>query len=280
MAYSSSSSNANSKVHTCSTECEQSYAQLKKLYDTQREQLGDASIEIQAYTQALKKVEVNKSAIRKTLCQLSANDKAGFGHDGAKESKYCQLLLSTASTEDLVLLAFGESILGLVMNPSSIFLVSSSKKKYARRIVQLLRDDYNCCLWLWFCVWRQQFVFMVLFIDVNSRVSIDNDCPAKIGIYQGGKFAWHCEWNMLFDVGSNYISYSLFQPTKAIKKEEKLFVHESAHAVKHKEVSTVRVKIKELVLLFVVHTANACIVWLIQLWKLSYQFSDMECDMI
>ncbi|GJR95962.1 ribonuclease H-like domain-containing protein [Tanacetum coccineum] len=57
MAYSSSSSNANSKVHTCSTECEQSYAQLKKLYDTQREQLGDASIEIQAYTQALKKVE-------------------------------------------------------------------------------------------------------------------------------------------------------------------------------------------------------------------------------
>ncbi|GKB16778.1 hypothetical protein Tco_0850701 [Tanacetum coccineum] len=51
----SSSSNANSKVHTCSTECEQSYAQLKKLYDTQKEQLGDASIEIQAYPQALKK---------------------------------------------------------------------------------------------------------------------------------------------------------------------------------------------------------------------------------
>ncbi|GJQ93547.1 hypothetical protein Tco_0004686 [Tanacetum coccineum] len=30
---------------------------LKKIYDEQREQLGDASIEIQAYTQALKKVE-------------------------------------------------------------------------------------------------------------------------------------------------------------------------------------------------------------------------------
>ncbi|GJW60755.1 hypothetical protein Tco_0110090 [Tanacetum coccineum] len=41
MAYNSSSSNANSKVHTCSTECEQSYAQLKKLYATQREQLGE-----------------------------------------------------------------------------------------------------------------------------------------------------------------------------------------------------------------------------------------------
>ncbi|GJX66459.1 hypothetical protein Tco_0300802 [Tanacetum coccineum] len=37
MAYNSSSSNANSKVHTCSSECEKSYAQLKKLYDEQRE---------------------------------------------------------------------------------------------------------------------------------------------------------------------------------------------------------------------------------------------------
>ncbi|GKA05916.1 hypothetical protein Tco_0685036 [Tanacetum coccineum] len=167
MAYSSSSSNANSKVHTCSTECEQSYAQLKKLYDTQREQLSDASIEIQAYTQALKKVETQlvvhqknqlwyKEKIRfmkidlddktdvltyhkkllaeavkekeelktklesfetssKSLntllnSQLSANDKAGFGHNGAKESKsmeeganyytalcglYCQCIVKT-----------------------------------------------------------------------------------------------------------------------------------------------------------------------------------------
>ncbi|GJZ65753.1 putative ribonuclease H-like domain-containing protein [Tanacetum coccineum] len=34
-----------------------SYAKLKKLYDAQREQLSDASIEIKAYTQGLKKVE-------------------------------------------------------------------------------------------------------------------------------------------------------------------------------------------------------------------------------
>ncbi|GJR34536.1 vacuolar-processing enzyme [Tanacetum coccineum] len=144
MAYSSSSSNANSKVHTCSTECEQSYANLKKLYDTQREQLGDASIEIQAYTLALKKVEAqlichqqnqlayeqkirfmkidlddktdvltyhkkllaeatkekeelktklekwenSSKGLNKLLdSQLNANDKAGLGHDGAKESK-------------------------------------------------------------------------------------------------------------------------------------------------------------------------------------------------
>ncbi|GJZ74487.1 ribonuclease H-like domain-containing protein [Tanacetum coccineum] len=45
------------EVTSCSKECKESYAKLKKLYDEQREQLGDASIEIQAYTQALKKVE-------------------------------------------------------------------------------------------------------------------------------------------------------------------------------------------------------------------------------
>ncbi|GJY83005.1 putative ribonuclease H-like domain-containing protein [Tanacetum coccineum] len=36
---------------------EESYSKLKKLYDEQREQLSDASIEIQAYAQGLKKVE-------------------------------------------------------------------------------------------------------------------------------------------------------------------------------------------------------------------------------
>ncbi|GKA67746.1 hypothetical protein Tco_0767663 [Tanacetum coccineum] len=39
------------------SECKKSYAKLKKLYDAQREQLSDASIEIKAYTQGLKKVE-------------------------------------------------------------------------------------------------------------------------------------------------------------------------------------------------------------------------------
>ncbi|GJV70011.1 hypothetical protein Tco_1485520 [Tanacetum coccineum] len=76
MAYRSSSSNANSKVHTCSTECEQSYANLKKLYDTQREQLGDASIEIQAYTLALKKVEAQLVAHQKN--QLWYEEKIRF----------------------------------------------------------------------------------------------------------------------------------------------------------------------------------------------------------
>ncbi|GJU54781.1 hypothetical protein Tco_1228495 [Tanacetum coccineum] len=48
---------SNTKVTSYSKECVESYAKLKKLYDEQREQLGDASIEIHAYTLALKKVE-------------------------------------------------------------------------------------------------------------------------------------------------------------------------------------------------------------------------------
>ncbi|GJW46332.1 hypothetical protein Tco_0077978 [Tanacetum coccineum] len=52
-AYNNSSSDT--EVKSCLKECVESYAKLKKLYDEQREQLGDASIEIQPYTQALKK---------------------------------------------------------------------------------------------------------------------------------------------------------------------------------------------------------------------------------
>ncbi|GJT74666.1 ribonuclease H-like domain-containing protein [Tanacetum coccineum] len=48
-------SGLNTEVTSRSKEYEESYAKLKKLYDEQREQLGVASIESQAYTQALKK---------------------------------------------------------------------------------------------------------------------------------------------------------------------------------------------------------------------------------
>ncbi|GJR74331.1 ribonuclease H-like domain-containing protein [Tanacetum coccineum] len=45
------------QVYSCSNECKESYANLKRLYDAQREELSDASVEIKAYTQGLKKVE-------------------------------------------------------------------------------------------------------------------------------------------------------------------------------------------------------------------------------
>ncbi|GJQ94462.1 hypothetical protein Tco_0005601 [Tanacetum coccineum] len=51
------SSDSETEVFSCSNKCKESYANLKKLYDTQREQLNDASIEIKAYSQGLKKVE-------------------------------------------------------------------------------------------------------------------------------------------------------------------------------------------------------------------------------
>ncbi|GKC10650.1 ribonuclease H-like domain-containing protein, partial [Tanacetum coccineum] len=63
MAYSNPGSDT--EVTSCSKECVESYAKLKKLYDEQREKHSDASIEIQAYTQALKKVEAQLVAHQK-----------------------------------------------------------------------------------------------------------------------------------------------------------------------------------------------------------------------
>ncbi|GJY46465.1 hypothetical protein Tco_0435528 [Tanacetum coccineum] len=53
----SNSSGSNTQVPSYSNECKESYANLKRLYDAQKEQLSDASVEIKAYTQGLKKVE-------------------------------------------------------------------------------------------------------------------------------------------------------------------------------------------------------------------------------
>ncbi|GJY33131.1 hypothetical protein Tco_0417600 [Tanacetum coccineum] len=79
MAFNSNSSS--NEVQSCSDKCVASYNKLKQLYDEQREQLGDASIEIQAYTQALKKVEAQLVAHQQSqLCQMSARDKAGLGY--------------------------------------------------------------------------------------------------------------------------------------------------------------------------------------------------------
>nr|GFC33250.1 hypothetical protein [Tanacetum cinerariifolium] len=57
MACSSSNSGSDNEVQSCSKTCTESYARLKKLYDEQRDKLGDASVEIITYTLALKKVE-------------------------------------------------------------------------------------------------------------------------------------------------------------------------------------------------------------------------------
>ncbi|GJR36599.1 hypothetical protein Tco_1212283 [Tanacetum coccineum] len=80
---------SDTEVTSCSNECKESYAKLKKLYDAQREQLSDASIEIKAYTQeAQKEKEDLKAKVEKwhtssknlgklLNTQMSANDKFG-----------------------------------------------------------------------------------------------------------------------------------------------------------------------------------------------------------
>nr|GEW07598.1 ribonuclease H-like domain-containing protein [Tanacetum cinerariifolium] len=57
MAYSSRNLGSDNDVKSCSKTCEEYYARLKKLYDEQKDKLGDASVEITAYTLALKKIE-------------------------------------------------------------------------------------------------------------------------------------------------------------------------------------------------------------------------------
>ncbi|GJU27927.1 ribonuclease H-like domain-containing protein [Tanacetum coccineum] len=71
-----SSSGLDTEVTSCSKECKESYAKLKKLYDEQRAQLSDASIEIKAYTQALKKVEAQ--LVVHQQCQLWYEEKIRF----------------------------------------------------------------------------------------------------------------------------------------------------------------------------------------------------------
>ncbi|GJQ99912.1 putative ribonuclease H-like domain-containing protein [Tanacetum coccineum] len=51
------STGSDTQVPSCSNECKESYANIKRMYDIQKEQLSDASVEIKAYTQGLKKVE-------------------------------------------------------------------------------------------------------------------------------------------------------------------------------------------------------------------------------
>ncbi|GJT92034.1 hypothetical protein Tco_1080879 [Tanacetum coccineum] len=76
---------------------------IKKLYDEQREQLGDASIEIQAYTQALKKVEAQLVAHQQN--QLWYEEKIRFMkidlEDKTDVLTYHKKLLAEAEKEEL-----------------------------------------------------------------------------------------------------------------------------------------------------------------------------------
>ncbi|GKC32043.1 ribonuclease H-like domain-containing protein, partial [Tanacetum coccineum] len=111
MAYNNSGSDT--EVKSCSKECVESYAKLKKLYDEQREQLGDASIEIQAYTQALKNVEAQLVAHQKNqlwyeekirVMKIDLDDKTNV------LTYHKKLLAKAMSTRDKSGLGYGDKV--------------------------------------------------------------------------------------------------------------------------------------------------------------------------
>ncbi|GJX96009.1 putative ribonuclease H-like domain-containing protein [Tanacetum coccineum] len=165
MAYSNSGSNTN--VTSCSKECDESYAKLKKLYDEQREQLGDSSIEIQAFTQAVKKVEAqlvchqqnqlvyeekisSSKGLSKLLnSQMSAKDKSelGYGdqiHEGvlSYENEVLESVFDSRSNDvedSLINDRFAKvegmhavypPMTGIYMPPKSIFGIDESNFTY------------------------------------------------------------------------------------------------------------------------------------------------------
>ncbi|GKA83975.1 hypothetical protein Tco_0805570 [Tanacetum coccineum] len=108
---------SDTEVTSCSKECVESYAKLKKLYDEQREQLGDASIEIQAYTQALKKVEAQLVTHQKNqLCSSKGLSKLENFQSSSKGLS--KLLNSQMSKRDKSRLEYGEDKSSDVENSS------------------------------------------------------------------------------------------------------------------------------------------------------------------
>nr|GEU87373.1 putative ribonuclease H-like domain-containing protein [Tanacetum cinerariifolium] len=88
MAYSSSNSGYDNKVQSCSKTCAKSYARLKKLSDEQRDKLGDAGVEITAYTLALKKVEAHLLCHQQN--QLAYEQKIRYGSILSYENEVLQ----------------------------------------------------------------------------------------------------------------------------------------------------------------------------------------------
>nr|GEV34238.1 hypothetical protein [Tanacetum cinerariifolium] len=69
-------SGSDNEVKSCSKACEESYARLKKLYDDQRDKLGDASVEITAYTLALKRDLKDKEIVDSGCSRHMTGNKA------------------------------------------------------------------------------------------------------------------------------------------------------------------------------------------------------------
>ncbi|GJS71673.1 ribonuclease H-like domain-containing protein [Tanacetum coccineum] len=93
------SSDSETEVFSCSNKCKESYANLKKLYDAQREQLNDASIGNKGYSQGLKKLtaQLVASSTRKTLFTYGQN--RFQPSESESQSSECDTCESNISTE-------------------------------------------------------------------------------------------------------------------------------------------------------------------------------------
>nr|GEW59724.1 hypothetical protein [Tanacetum cinerariifolium] len=97
MAYSSSNSGSDNKVKSSSKACEESYARLKKLYDDQRDKLGDASVEITAYTLTLKKEEAQLLCHQQN--QLAYEQKIRYGSILSYENEVLQTVFMNKASD-------------------------------------------------------------------------------------------------------------------------------------------------------------------------------------
>nr|GEU45968.1 RNA-directed DNA polymerase, eukaryota [Tanacetum cinerariifolium] len=163
MAFNSSNSGLDTEVTSCSKECEKTYAKLKKLYDEQREQLGDASIEIQAYTLALKNrsSDIEYSLVNDRFAKFEGMHavpspmiviymplKSDFGIDeskftyGPKQSKHNE---SDAKTSDLASCESNSSVQILESVPKLVEskpkAVSEPKVWFATHIIEEYKSD-------------------------------------------------------------------------------------------------------------------------------------------
>ncbi|GJZ61663.1 ribonuclease H-like domain-containing protein [Tanacetum coccineum] len=117
------SSGSDTEVISCLKECKESYAELKKLYDKQRAQLSDASIEILSYTQALKKVEA----------QLVAHQQGQLWYE--EKIRFMKIDLDDKTN---------------VLTYHKKLLAEAEKEKEDLKAKVVITDDFNRFSWVFF----------------------------------------------------------------------------------------------------------------------------------
>ncbi|GKB20879.1 ribonuclease H-like domain-containing protein [Tanacetum coccineum] len=134
---------SDTEVTSCSKECKESYAKLKKLYDEQRAQLSDASIEIQAYTQGLKKVEAQLFLITGQLeAQKEKEDLKAKVEKWHNSSKNLGKLLNTQmSANDKFGLGYGDHRYDGILSYENEVLQSVFMNKESELVNQPLYDS-------------------------------------------------------------------------------------------------------------------------------------------